>query len=925
MRLIITIFLLLGLNKLKAQQGVTDDGKYVYSTSKDATVLQSTTGDFKLALPLANSAAFINGGKQFIYVSNDSLLVFDIKTKKPKVFKEIRSYEEINFPWMACRPKTIDTKLVLLNISNNKKIVVDNITDYKVSNSRNSLLLTQTQGDNVKLLWLSIGNDKPRQVWSGLSTQLLDVALSPDGIGVALMRTGNLPGSGAVITYWSSISNTLNNLIADGLTPGLDKELTIYKERGKKLLGFNRTGNLLLFYQQEKVAPITRIDKEETQVWSYLDAKVYPYQEHDANFKRNYASVIDVTTSGFYRLEGENELLEGYEFGLIGNAFDAFSKAANYLVVRRYNGDVLTTGGDGDPWMSSYSFNEMTWNKATGFTAFLVSLSNGKRSVLASDQLIYDREGNPCFQFSPSGKYVVFYDHNLDNYVLTELASGKKLNITSGIPTKWTTHSFGYYLGATTIGGRISNGLYLKWLPKENGMIIMDAFWDSWKIDFNNLEKAKCVTNRYGRDRDMRMMDILGGFFQESQDAYGSIEVDDFTNTGWWCKQHSNEKLEILVPPGGEYEYENVRKANHAKVFIVTRSNMKEPKEVLLTNDFKQFRLLVPKDTSLCQLAVKKEIIAWKTFKGYPARGFLYKPVGFDPSKKYPVIVYYYMAARGTRKFELLADVNTIYQQYLRDGYLVFCPEIRRTLGEIGTAGYDFVVSGAEKIMQLPYVNSKKMGLIGASFGGYQTNFLITHTNLFAAAVSETGASDLVSDFGSINEAHRLPSAANESGQFSSGATPWNRPDLYIRNSPIFYADRVTTPLLLRHSMDPNVPIEQSIEFFMALRRLGKKVWFLTDHVHAHTGPAFMKKTKVLLADQFFDHYLKDAPAPLWMLEGVPAKLRGIESRTELDSSGRTPGPGLLIENRKPFSEEHAKILENRTMVTMDGRIEDVK
>ncbi|MBO9573421.1 MAG: S9 family peptidase, partial [Chitinophagaceae bacterium] len=313
------------------------------------------------------------------------------------------------------------------------------------------------------------------------------------------------------------------------------------------------------------------------------------------------------------------------------------------------------------------------------------------------------------------------------------------------------------------------------------------------------------------------------------------------------------------------------------------------------------------------------------TYTNKTARGFLYKPVDFDSSKKYPVIIGYYENTMGNRGLELQGGASVPLGNFLQRGYLVFFPEVRHSLGEIATAAYDFVVSGAESIAQLPYVNSKRMGITGHSFGSYQTNFLVTQTNLFAAAVSNSGMSNLISDYGAINEFHRLPAASNEAGQTSIGATPWSRPDLYIKNSPIFYADKINTPLLLSHCQDPNVPLNNSIQLFMALRRLGRRVWLLTNNEKTHGGVQTMKKNNVNLVEQFFDHYLKDAPAPCWMLEGIPAKLRGVESRTESDSTGRTPGSGLVMENVKPFSEVHAAILNNPTEVTPDGKIEKIK
>jgi dipeptidyl aminopeptidase/acylaminoacyl peptidase len=119
----------------------------------------------------------------------------------------------------------------------------------------------------------------------------------------------------------------------------------------------------------------------------------------------------------------------------------------------------------------------------------------------------------------------------------------------------------------------------------------------------------------------------------------------------------------------------------------------------------------------------------------------------------------------------------------------------------------------------------------------------------------------------------------------------WQRPDRYIEESSVLRADRVTTPLLMMHNKgDEAVPLQQGVEFFTALRRLGKKVWMLQYDKGGHgvTDPDDAKDYTIRLT-QFFDHYLKGAPAPKWMTEGVPARLKGIESGLELDASGREP------------------------------------
>jgi dipeptidyl aminopeptidase/acylaminoacyl peptidase len=192
------------------------------------------------------------------------------------------------------------------------------------------------------------------------------------------------------------------------------------------------------------------------------------------------------------------------------------------------------------------------------------------------------------------------------------------------------------------------------------------------------------------------------------------------------------------------------------------------------------------------------------------------------------------------------------------------------------------------------WVDAQRMGLQGHSFGGYETNYIVTRTRLFAAACAASGVSDLVSWYGAVPRAGHAE-YSTERAQDRMGGTLWRLPDLYIKNSPIFRADKVTTPLLLMNDKeDRQVPFAQGVEFFTALRRLGKRVWMLQYDEGGHSvgrgKDAIDFSTRMA---QFFDHYLKGAPAPYWMTRGIPARLRGIDDGLELEGKKVTPGPGL--------------------------------
>jgi len=185
------------------------------------------------------------------------------------------------------------------------------------------------------------------------------------------------------------------------------------------------------------------------------------------------------------------------------------------------------------------------------------------------------------------------------------------------------------------------------------------------------------------------------------------------------------------------------------------------------------------------------------------------------------------------------------------------------------------------------------MGVQGHSFGGYETEYVITHTGIFAAACSASGFCDLVSWY-LANPRGSYGMFWSEQDQGRLMTTLWATPERYIRNSPIFSADKVTTPLLMMNNKsDGNVSIMQGVEFFSALRRLGRRVWMLDyeDQRHSLTGEAAEDYTKRMT--QFFDHYLKDAPAPEWMTRPVRYAKKYGNPDFEIERSIRTPGPGL--------------------------------
>ncbi len=283
------------------------------------------------------------------------------------------------------------------------------------------------------------------------------------------------------------------------------------------------------------------------------------------------------------------------------------------------------------------------------------------------------------------------------------------------------------------------------------------------------------------------------------------------------------------------------------------------------------------------------EIVKWRAYDGQNLEGILYKPADYDATKKYPLLLYYY---------ELNSDNLNNYQsprpsasiinptEYASAGYLVFIPDIRYEIGHPAKSAYNCIMSATDHLIKNFPIDSLHMGLQGQSWGGYQTAQLVTMTKRYAAAMAGAPVGNMISAYGGI----RWGSGLNRQFQYEStqsriGKTIWEAPELYIENSPLFHLTNVTTPLLIMsNDRDGAVPWYQGLELYNGMRRLGKPCWLLNynDDDHNLTKTPYKFDLSIRMR-QFFDHYLLQKPAPIWLKEGIPAVDKGQKLGYEIE------------------------------------------
>ena len=329
-----------------------------------------------------------------------------------------------------------------------------------------------------------------------------------------------------------------------------------------------------------------------------------------------------------------------------------------------------------------------------------------------------------------------------------------------------------------------------------------------------------------------------------------------------------------------KYEYTQILGARDAQVYTWQRANFSTSPNIWEckgTNFAKATQLTDANPQMKDYRWGTAQLERWYAYDGNESEGVLYVPEDLDPNKKYPMLCVFYETGS-----EDLYHHNTMepswswvnYPFYVSRGYVIFVPDIHYTSGRPGEDAYNYVCSGAEEMCRrYPWIDKDRIGIDGQSWGGYQTAYLVTRTNMFACAGSGAPVANMTSAYGGIRwESGSSRQPQYEQGQSRIGGNLWDMTQQYIANSPVFFANRVNTPLLIMHNdADGAVPWYQGIEMFMALRRLEKPVWMLQYNGEAHNLKARKNRKDITKRlQQFFDHYLKDDPMPKWMKEGIP-------------------------------------------------------
>jgi len=479
--------------------------------------------------------------------------------------------------------------------------------------------------------------------------------------------------------------------------------------------------------------------------------------------------------------------------------------------------------------------------------------------------------GGRAMQWSPDGsKILVFKDKD---WYSIESPDGKMMNLTAKLGANFLNedHDTPDTPPAYGAGG---------WMTDSKRVLVYDHF-DVWAVAADGSGGRKITDGRaaglqYRVARLDRPEDGEDRGIDPSKPVIFRVEDQHTRDTGVYALAD----FEKGKPEKKTMAAKNITllgKAKEADVIMLTATTFHDQPDLQTTDfSFKELRKVTDANPQQAGLSWGSgELTKFRNADGVELQAAVYKPENFDPKKKYPLMVYIYeRLSQNVNGFVRPApgtSINVAY--YVSNGYIVIEPDIVYTTGHPGQSALKCVLPAIQSLVEKGYVDRDRIGIQGHSWGGYQIAYMLTQTNVFKAAEAGAPVVDMISAYDGIRWGSGLPRQFQyEKTQSRIGGTPWEYPLRFIENSTIYMADRVTTPLLiLQNDGDDAVPWYQGLEMFLAMRRLGKEVYLFDYNGEPHgLRKRAAQKDYAVRMQQYFDHFLKGAPAPEWMTKGIP-------------------------------------------------------
>jgi len=739
--------------------------------------------------------------------------------------------------------------LILRNLATGEEVTIPEVTEY-VWNKKGSLLAYAVSSNDATKDGAFV-----RLLPEGLVTTLhtgkgryRSIVFDDAGRQIAFLSDQaefDKPVAPYRLYYWKAGESKASELVS-ATTAGVPKGMVVAENGAPR---FSRDGARLFLGTSPPPAPVpdpnaTTPEPIAVDLWSTKDPYIQPMQRVRADDERtrNFRAVVHLAGRKFVQL-ATADLPD------------------------------VTVGEDPERAVGTSDLayrQEVSWDKNYR-DYYVIDFKTGDRKEVLKH---WGSQG----LLSPGGQYLLHFDEQAGHWLTYRVSNGTRVNLTERIPTvrfQQEEHDTPNAPGPYGVAG---------WTDADRSVLLYDEF-DIWEIKPDGTSPRNITA---GEGRKAVVTFRYRSFDPEERTVPANKPIllsatDDRTRaTGFYRLPNLGsptppQKVVMLDKAFGA-----VNKAKHTDTVVFTLSRFDEFPDLHISDTtFKDMKRV--SNVGVQQNAFvwgKSELIDYINADGKKLRAILTRPENFDPSKKYPLMVYIYEGlTQGLHSYNA-PNVGTSINipRYVSNGYVLLRPDIVYATGYPGEAAEKCVIPAVNTVVAQGYIDPKRIGIQGHSWGGYQITHLITRTNLFAAVQAGASVSNMISAYGGIRWGSGMVRQFQyEKTQSRIGAPPWDAPLQFIENSPIFWVEKVQTPYLTIHNdADDAVPWYQGIEFITALRRLGKEGYMFNYNGELHgLRNRDNQKHWTVHMDEFFDHYLLGKPRPEWMDKGVPFLERG--------------------------------------------------
>ena len=798
--------------------------------------------------------------KKLDEMPKDSLVIINVPHSIVQKIASVKSYqlpEKGNGFVTYLKDKKGDfnkegSELIIRNLNSGAEKSFPNINLYSVNSNALSVVLSQLKTKNTiaRVILYNVSDSTEKTIskqfysmtgfaWDETGNQLA-YFVEKDSTDKSLQKNYTL-------AYYKNGQDTAE-IVFEKTNPNIPKDYTVGVDHK---LTFSKSGAVLEFGVQPilpiKDTSLPEFERVSIDIWHYADPILQPMQ------LKNMESILKSTETVLYRPKS--------------NSISYLGKIKDRDIVTTFEGDGLYAYATVD---SNYTI-AFQWQGFSLKDIYAINTKNGEK------KLVQKGWKGSLLSSNYEGNLLVFYDEALKQYKSYQTQTGIVKIIAKDINTILYDEDNDMPDDPNAYG-------MIKWMDNNSQFLLYDRY-DIWLVDALGLKPSEKLTNGRKSKTMYRFVEIDADqkVIKQGSDLLlkGYNEIDKAESLAI-VSLHSRKLFVINQQPMHFTTVVAAKKSN--KLVMLQEDEIKSPNLYAYSIDtIKQLSLPISNinQQQLNYNWMTSQIVKWKSYTGKTAEGVLYLPENFDAQKKYPMIVYFYERNNQTLHNYLPpaptpSRLNIPF--FTSRGYVIFVPDIWYKNGYPGQGAYDYIVSGTRAMIQKGFIDSTKVGLQGQSWGGYQIAYLITKTNLYAAAWAGAPVVNMTSAYGGI----RWGTGLNRQFQYEKtqsriGASLWERPDLYIKNSPLFELPKVKTPLvIMSNDADDAVPWYQGIEMYTAMRRLDKKVWLLVYNNEAHNLIERRNRKDIQIREQqFFDSYLKGEPMPTWLKAGVPAVMKG--------------------------------------------------